>query len=210
MGCDIHMYAEIRTSPTGSWEVLNDDNLYDGRNYSLFAMLADVRNGVGFAGSDTGVPVTPIDKPRGLPDDVSPAIRKESDDWGVDGHSHSFFTLAELLAVDWDQKITHRAWVRSRRGTEKPGQTPDEFAQRLAEAANSLGELPPATYWHYEMCSWSSEGQGPSGWRTIEWTESWYTAAGPSWLASLMRLVRLAAATGVSTSDVRLVFWFDN
>lgn len=43
---------------------------YDyGRHYQLFAALADVRNGRGFAGINTGEPVTPIAEPRGLPDD---------------------------------------------------------------------------------------------------------------------------------------------
>jgi len=54
MGCDIHLFVEKRTN--GKWECLNelenDDGylstpyekeIYHERNYSLFALLADVR-----------------------------------------------------------------------------------------------------------------------------------------------------------------------
>jgi hypothetical protein len=42
-----------------SWSA---DELYGGRNYFLFAVLADVRN---------GYDIDPIDYPRGIPDDLS-------------------------------------------------------------------------------------------------------------------------------------------
>lgn len=48
---------------------------WDDRNYNVFGILADVRNGYGFAGVDTGDGFVPIDSPRGLPDDLSPEIR---------------------------------------------------------------------------------------------------------------------------------------
>lgn len=60
---------------------------YEGRSYELFALLAGVRN------YDY---VTPIHSPRGVPSDVSETVRKIIDRWGVDGHSHSYFTVAEL------------------------------------------------------------------------------------------------------------------
>ena len=88
------------------------DYVYNGRNYNLFAILANVRNGRGFAGCDTGDGFIPIDMPRGLPIDVSPQVDNESNGWGVDGHSHSWFTLEELLEYDWEGKKTkHRGRV---------------------------------------------------------------------------------------------------
>lgn len=45
---------------------------FDNRNYDLFAALADVRNGVGFAGVKTGKAIEPIAMPRGIPDDADP------------------------------------------------------------------------------------------------------------------------------------------
>ena len=139
MGADIHFYVEKKQAD-GTWaaqaeEVPNTyykpetapapgerdedgeravdviSDWYSGRNYSLFAILADVRNGYGFAGVDTGDPVVPIDAPRGLPDDVSRTIHQQSEYWGVDGHSHSHFTVRELIDADWQQQIVKRGWV---------------------------------------------------------------------------------------------------
>jgi hypothetical protein len=47
-----------------------------GRNYNLFSILADVRNGVGFAGCKAGEGFEPISMPRGFPVDASPSVKK--------------------------------------------------------------------------------------------------------------------------------------
>ena len=69
MGCDIHLYVE-RKVPGIGWVSLEDPNEhYNGltnRNYSIFAILANVRNGRGFAGIVTGTGFNPISEPRGL------------------------------------------------------------------------------------------------------------------------------------------------
>ena len=108
MGCDIHLFAETRVD--GAWVsadtwapdedapwlegVPRDDRLYRHRSYILFAALANVRNY-----HDV---VTPIAEPRGLPDDCDPRVRARSEYWAQDGHSHSWFTLSELKAYDWE------------------------------------------------------------------------------------------------------------
>lgn len=110
MGCDIHFHVE-KKDENGKWisadkwtvdpwgdddpdyiDVKREDSFYHDRNYLLFGILAHVRDRS----------VTPISSPRGLPKDVSPEVKKRSDDYGADGHSHSWLTLAELLAYDWD------------------------------------------------------------------------------------------------------------
>ena len=141
MGCDIHMFAEKIDGRNGKWKKFGDvfpnpyyrkgeENKYfedeeeswwsnpkkcsspfQGRNYDLFAMLANVRNGRGFAGCDTGNGFIPIAMPKGLPKDVSPEIKQESDRWNGDGHSHSYFTVQELIDYDWDMVTTNRGWV---------------------------------------------------------------------------------------------------
>jgi len=169
MGCDIHphievrkdcrwvrhdwrkrhetgeFYDEARTDPKTNYDTLFKDPLYIGRNYSLFSILANVRNGTGFAGCDTGDGFKPISMPRGLPSDVSSEVfeedvtrlRSEDDENGEltyeqqekwvrrgisrridertvsdpDHHSHSWLTVAEMLAYDWDQKTKRRGWV---------------------------------------------------------------------------------------------------
>lgn len=75
-----------------SWQA---DELYTGRNYYLFSILADVRNGSG--------DVEPIDYPRGIPDDASSGYKYAVDRWDGDGHSHSYFILDELINFDWSK-----------------------------------------------------------------------------------------------------------
>lgn len=79
------------------------DWLYDGRSYNLFAILADVRNGYGFAGIPTGDGFVPIADPRGLPEDVTDEVRAEYKEWDVDAHSASYHTLRQLEEYDWTQ-----------------------------------------------------------------------------------------------------------
>ena len=78
------------------WRI--DKELYSGRNYWLFNLLADVRYGPDW--------LKPLDSPRGVPADASYAYRQVVKDWDCDGHSHSYFTLTELLEVPddmWDK-----------------------------------------------------------------------------------------------------------
>jgi len=130
MGCDIHLYVEKRDE-NGKWVsadtwtpddwaakegkdqfvVSFENRFYVDRNYDLFAILADVRNGYGFAGIDTGDGFIPIADPRGLPFDVTLAVHAEGDAWDCDGHSHSYFTVAELKAYNWNQTTKHRGVV---------------------------------------------------------------------------------------------------
>ena len=108
MGCDIHMQVEYRTKVCGTMQWC-DGNLYEvnkfhynypddpkytrvclineRRNYTLFGLLAGVRN----------YGTKPIVAPRGFPKDVSKSIAEEYDSWGSDAHSASWLTLAELM-----------------------------------------------------------------------------------------------------------------
>ena len=108
MGCDIHMQVEYRTKVDGTMQWW-DGNLYEvnkfhdsypddpkyirvhlineRRNYTLFGLLAGVRN----------YNIKPIASPRGFPKDVSKSIAEEYDSWGSDAHSASWLTLAELM-----------------------------------------------------------------------------------------------------------------
>lgn len=120
MGTDIHMAVEVRRD--GNWHSVtkftDEDgymhgdgaSIYEDRNYDVFAILANVRNGSGFAGIDTGDGFVPLTDNRGIPDDASPEIRK----WAEQGdHSHSYCTVAELLAYDWTQKTKKRGTISS-------------------------------------------------------------------------------------------------
>ena len=141
MGCDIHLFVEVRKD--GKWEAIKDIDkialwqaqenleyfkrygedempgytemefierieqeskpkymfLYNGRNYNLFSMLADVRNG--YTSNGKTYMIKPIDEPRGVPSDASDAYKEYVDEWGADGHSYSYFTLTELDTPYW-------------------------------------------------------------------------------------------------------------
>jgi hypothetical protein len=126
MGCDIHFYVERKDPESGQWVfVPPEDNApqdrydkehghwdwYGGRNYDLFAILADVRNGRDFAGVDTGDGFVPISDPRGVPSDASPEYQAVARRWQWDGHSHSHHTLRQLQEYDWTQTTTKRGVV---------------------------------------------------------------------------------------------------
>ena len=68
MGTDIHGVFQRYDEETKKWEDVSS-KYEEGRHYQLFAALAGVRNGFGFAGCVTGEPVEPIAKGRGLPED---------------------------------------------------------------------------------------------------------------------------------------------
>lgn len=86
MGTDIHLFAEVQ-QPDGTWQAVTTagNPKWDeppvvamqfscDRCYDLFAVLANVRNGHGFAGIVTGLPIEPMAKPKGTPHDASPEI----------------------------------------------------------------------------------------------------------------------------------------
>ena len=138
MGCDIHSRLEI-LRPAGwngakaaHWECVSTPLFENGwysadrplsdwnapmrvrplsyRNYRLFAMLADVRNGDRHDGGG-GDWVQPIADPKGVPWDASEEWKQEAEEWGGDMHSHSFFTLAELDAYNWGGIVFNRGYI---------------------------------------------------------------------------------------------------
>lgn len=117
MGCDIHLFIEKRVD--GKWEPVKGGNpyfgiwadepkesyngwFYNSRNYSLFAVLAGVRN---------NYDIKPIAEPKGLPTDISDIVKTDSDRWDCDGHSHSWLTLKELLDYDINKTITVKGMI---------------------------------------------------------------------------------------------------
>lgn len=125
MGCDIHIVIQ-RQEADGQWAEIayqdapNDWNKrpltpnvavapdgFDGRNYDLFGILADVRNGSGFAGVLTGSGWPSIAPRRGLPKGFDEAQILPSPEYpeysrGVGDHSFTWIGLEELKAFDWD------------------------------------------------------------------------------------------------------------
>lgn len=132
MGCDIHPVVQ-RRNPGGGWtfvKIPEADLPYDkrteggiwdglcGRHYLRFSILANVRNGYGFAGAPTYVPIKPIAEPKGLPEDFGgeESIPFGFDEYGgrysdeggpwLGDHSFSWVTLRELLDYDWNARVS--------------------------------------------------------------------------------------------------------
>lgn len=79
------------------WRVVRGSSYYNGRDYSLFSKLADVRT---YLRSDAKNNI--IEQPRGIPTDASYSYKYICDKWDGEAYSHSYFTLTELLLVDWE------------------------------------------------------------------------------------------------------------
>lgn len=100
MECDIHSHAEKQD---GERWVHLDVEAFENRNYGFFGWLAGVRNY-----SD----MTPIAADRGFPADASAEAAKDYNDWNGDAHSASWVTVAELMAVDYDQLVEDRRTIK--------------------------------------------------------------------------------------------------
>ena len=94
----------------GTWQT-------DHRNYVLFAILANVRNGFGFAGCNIFTPLESLlTEPMDLPDDIrySPHYKSSSpgynsgsyDDIWMGEHSHGVLTADEILSYDFQRRLT--------------------------------------------------------------------------------------------------------
>ena len=82
MGTDIYAYIEVQDGNV--WKLASSD-VWMNRNYTLFGLMADVRSGVGMFPA------------RGTPTDISAALKADS--YYATGHSGSWLTLEELIAV---------------------------------------------------------------------------------------------------------------
>lgn len=131
MGCDIHIVIE-RQDADGVWSEIvwqnkpwRDDDVpvagipvapevFDSRNYHKFAILADVRNGLGFAGIKTCEGWPSIAADRGFPPDFDAESVATNPAWPTDGprslgdHSFTWVSLDELKAFPWD---TTESWL---------------------------------------------------------------------------------------------------
>ncbi|GIK65154.1 MAG: hypothetical protein BroJett018_29480 [Chloroflexota bacterium] len=238
MGCDIHLYVERRVN--GVWESADvwrpvhyyphpvevdfEDSYYEARNYFLFAALANVRNRYG---------LEPIAEPRGVPPDVSQPIRerlsREYDfDWD---HSHSWFTLAELLVYDWTKPVPLKGYLTALdfarwkweinssnfdisqpiqynlleiRDLQSEGKITICDADQMIELLTSIN--PSFPQWKNRRSMGSLIGTHyPKHYVDCEWQQPLYTLVGEFWSETMPRLLRLG-----KPEDVRIVFWFDN
>lgn len=97
MGCDIHLHIEVKIN--GKWEHYSTPHVK--RNYTLFALMADVRS--------EGRSLEPISAPKGLPEDMSVVTALDAGFWDKAGHSESWLSAQEISELEdrW------RSWASS-------------------------------------------------------------------------------------------------
>lgn len=216
MGCDIHFYVEVKQDD-GSWKSVDkwetdedgythvpwDDKFYGGRNYDLFAILANVRNGSGTAGVKTGDGFNVIAEPRGLPEEASPEVSKKAKDWEGDAHSHSWFTVAELKAFNWKQKTQHQGFVELEQFKIfiKEGRPRSwcRFVSGSSVIHVSIDEMMDFMKGSVTM------QEGKFYYTTVRWTETYANSVGSFLTKTLPKMESLG-----DPEKVRTVFWFDN
>lgn len=225
MGTDIHILVEEKVDGKwipmeGSFEIESEDgsyyigpygtDFYFGRDYNSFAILADVRNGFGFAGCDTGDGFEIIDRPRGIPVDASEVFKEVCEMWEGDAHSHSYFYLKELK--EWEEKAKnlttkHRGFI-----------TLNSFKERLKN--NETG-APTGSYCggvsgkdvvlldEKTAESFTDKEQDKSYYVQIEWEESYLESA-----VNLVRYIdmlrKLEVEKDLCHNCIRICFFFDN
>ena len=175
------------------------EGIYSGRNYDLFAILANVRNKYGFR---------PISMPKGLPEDISETVKLEAEEWAGDGHSHSYHTLQDLLDYDWKQETKHRGWVDEKtyknfKETGNPYPHSREVSgMNVVHLTNKqMDDLIAGKVLRQE---------GKRYYTQIEWKETYEESAGNFVSETIPALQTIAEEHGVSNDEVRIVFWFDS
>ena len=205
MGTDITIFAERKTED-GTWELVDDPrehnepynypnqkllphSVYDGRNYSLFAILADCRNG-----TRTEEPFKPIDQPRGVPDDMSELASKLYGD-GEGWHNETWYFVEEITNFDWSQTIQCAGYIDEKFAYLFDGNPlgyPSEELRRLQNPDAKPGQATvtsgPA---HYSV-----------DWVKVRWRETYRSAAG------FFHQQFAPYSKPEQPNSVRIVMWF--
>lgn len=128
MGCDIHLLVQIGVLKDVWRTEQMDETIYSGRNYELFAVLANVRNYYN---------IKPIAMPRGLPKDLKERDKEALEDIYFGGaHSFSYHTLKDIEGYDWEQIVTLSGTIdlRTYRKWMKQGKNdyPEKYSQGVS------------------------------------------------------------------------------
>lgn len=195
MGTDIHAWAEVLTDD--GWKVA-DIKICDYRNYDVFAVLANVRNGYGFGGTPTSSGFIPIALPRGIPWDACAEFKAACAEMGEDGHSHSRLYLREILEFDWTRIVTctgiieRDIWEYWRKWAKLCGESPSSYASGISGPG-------------IRVCSPTDPLPADCTHVRDEWDMPYHRACAIFWSEDVPKLLSLGPI-----DDVRLVFFFDN
>lgn len=200
MGLDVQMYVEVRRGDV--WRLgdplvknpyfdpvrpqdepqFKPREVYEGRNYELFAILANIGNPV-----RADEPFECVSYPRGLPPDVSAEVQVWHDQLEGATWAESWLLLGEILRFDWHGKeILRRAMVD------------DRAAHLFPPGRRGF----PYENWPAEVnCGIWESGSGTE----VRWKETYAEAVGDNLFNNLLpKLQSYGAPEGV-----RIVFWFN-
>ena len=203
MGCDIHLYIEYKSKDgyDPAWQGFGG-NINPGRNYAMFALMADVRN----CYSDGKLPV--LVERRGMPDDA-----------GYTATDDNRIYISETKSEDYVSMETANRWVKSGSSkfiNDKDGNpiwvtNPDAHSHswlttsEFESVINKYLELEAG--WHKERVEEHNKMVKEDNIQLVRWAyappsindEPEYQVV----LTSLKRFEELGY-------DARVVFWFDN
>lgn len=182
MGTDIHGVWQAKKD--GVWVDVSSEYEQE-RHYQLFAVLAGVRNGRGFAGIVTGDRVEPIAEPRGFPKDFKVAGRRKeyhpvdsieahdprrrkyvieypeeyTDGIWMGDHSHSWLTGAEMLEYYEKCPVVAQTGIIDRATYETwDGKQPSDYCGDISGPGIVVVEAgkPMTIGWTHVRVSWPS------------------------------------------------------
>jgi hypothetical protein len=231
MGSDIHAVVQ-RKSSSGKWITYAEG--YENRNYDVFAVLANVRNGAGFAGCKTGDGFKVISMPKGLPEDlalvedkavaitkdfrwVSRPYRKTDDhpekEYWLGDHDQSWLTLSELLTINSADVVKKYGYV-SAEDFEKLG---DYFKQNRyeprCEYSGGIAGAGIVTMDESDYLAHKQLGTLPDGKRVYVqtwWNETYGEALGANFWIWLVALCKDMVHFDIDPDEIRVVFGFDS
>lgn len=209
MGCDIHLYIEYKNKKVAfdgykdSWHSFGQ-HINPGRNYAMFALMANVRNHY----SDGKLPV--LVEPRGIPDDA--AYYSSGDDRiyiseeKYDGEHSVTMERAKSWVESGSSKFINNqkgepTWVTDPDNHSHSWLTTSEFETII----NNYLELEAG--WHKERVDTHNKMVAKENIQPISWMY-----APPVTNDEPQYQVVLASMKGFEEVgyDARIVFWFDN
>lgn len=249
MGTDIHLMVEVKDEdgrwrnvvpPAGTrWaeymERYGGGRRWDFyRDYDSFGVMANVRNGYGFAGVPTGGGFLPIASPRGLPKDADTSawsaasmrsaglvptpeqLEDERDERNLCGwlgwlgdHSFSWLLVSEVLAHDWTKTVTHYGVVRPStyaKWRDGGGGRPETWCGGVSGSAVRLVSNEEMDAIVATRDAGQERGAGLSYYTSISWTETYRESC-----SQLLELCEaLPGMFGLPADRIRLVFGFDS
>lgn len=208
MGCDIDLYVEVKENDQWNhlaiplfrdpYEAITKKVSYSNipdtyRNYSLFALLANVRN--------SGQGIEPIKLPVGLPPDMSEELKEQYEPRSLDWHSATHYTLEELLEYPWDKVVVEEIDISA-----------EGYKEYIEEGIPRSWVRSSTTIFSHEKAKRMHEqyliGTPIGGCIRVERSDM--ERYGHFYFNILMVLKRKLAPKVGGTKNIRIIMWFNN